>query len=222
MSGAKFDAQLNVRESRAIVEKFRDSGVTAQQAVKAYRTLYPEIPRVWRACGDAVIGAINGVSCEVGKCFIHMVGRDLHIVLPSGRPIVYRDARIEMVVPLYCKMYHMPEVPVPTVVYNSARGPGFLYGSKITENICQGICRDLLADAVVRCDTTGLQPVVHVHDEVLCEASEDRFDEMLRIMTLPPNWAKGFPVKVEGYSGKQWSKVSTGYTKKDCQMGVIL
>ena len=222
MSGAKFDAQLNVRESRAIVEKFRDSGVTAQQAVKAYRTLYPEIPRLWKDCGDAALNAINGISCEVGKCFFHTVGRDFHIVLPSGRPIVYRNARVEMIVPMYCKMYNMPEVPVPTVVYDGVRGPGFLYGSKVTENICQAICRDLLADAVVKCYNAGLQPLIHVHDEILCDAPEDRFDEMLHIMTLPPSWADGFPVKVEGYSGKQWSKVSTGYTLKDCQTGVIL
>lgn len=222
MSGAKFDAQLNSRESREIVEKFRASGVTAQQAVKAYRTLYPEIPRLWKECGDAALSALGGVSCEAGKCFFHMAGRDFHIVLPSGRPIVYRNARTEMIVPMYCKMYNMPEVPIPTVVYDGTRGLGYLYGSKIVENICQAICRDLLAYAVVECRRVGLQPVIHVHDEILCDAGESRFEEMLRIMTLPPSWADGFPVKVEGYSGKQWSKVSTGYTKKDCQTGVIL
>lgn len=222
MSGAKFDAQLNARESREIVEKFRNSGVTAQQAVKAYRALYPEIPRMWKECGDAVLNAVGGTSSEVGKCFIHLVGSDLHIVLPSGRPVVYRNARIEMIVPMYCKMYSMPEIPIPTVVYDGIRGMGFLYGSKVTENICQAVCRDLLADAVTRCHDAGLRPLIHVHDEILCDAPEDKFDEMLYIMTLPPKWADGFPVKVEGYSGKQWSKVSHGYVKKNCQTGVIL
>lgn len=222
MSGAKFDAQLNVRESREIVEKFRASGVTAHSAVKSYRTLYPEIPRLWKECGTAVLDALGGTSCEVGKCFIHMVGRNLHIVLPSGRPVVYRNARVEMIVPAYCKMYNMPEIPIPTVVYDGVRGTGFLYGSKVAENICQAICRDLLAYAVVECNNAGLRPLIHVHDEILCNAPPERFYDMLRIMTLPPRWADGFPVKVEGYSGKQWSKVNTGYVKKDCQSGVIL
>lgn len=222
MSGAKFEARLSSQESRAVVEKFRSSGVTAQDAVKAYRTLFPEVPATWKKCGEAVMEAVGGTSSEIAKCFIGMVGADLHIVLPSGRPFVYRNARIEMVVPMYCKMYNMPEIPVPTVVFDGPKGLGFLYGSKIVENICQAICRDLLADAVVQSYIAGMNPLLHVHDELVCAAPKDRFDEMLQLMTLPPTWAPGFPIKVEGYSGKQWSKVSTGYTEKHCQNGVLL
>src|SRR3990167_5861272 len=135
-----------------------------------------------------------------------MVGRDMHMVLPSGRPIVYVNARIEPVVPAYCKMYNMPEVPIPTVVYDSPRKQDFLYGSKIVENICMGIEADLLADAIISSYNAGLKPLLHVHDELVCDADETRFNEMLEIMTLPPSWADGLPVKAEGYSGKQWSK----------------
>lgn len=222
MSGAKFEARLSSQESRATVEKFNASGVTAKDAVKAYRELFPEVPEMWKKCGDAVMNAVGGTSCEIAKCFIGMFGSDLHIVLPSGRPFVYRNAQIEMVVPMYCKMYNMPEIPIPTVVYDGQRGTGFLYGSKIVENICQAICRDLLADAIVQSHRAGLQPLLHVHDELVCSAPEERFNEMLEIMTLPPSWANGFPVKVEGYSGKQWSKVDDGYIHKDMQNGVLL
>lgn len=222
MSGAKFEARLSLQESRATVEKFKASGTTAKEAVKAYRELFPEIPQLWRECGEAVKNAVAGISSEAGRCFFHMVGRDLHAVLPSGRPFVYRNARIEMMVPMYCKMYNMPEIPVPTVVFDSVRGLGFLYGSKIVENICQATCRDLLADAIVRCEKAGILPLLHVHDELVCNAPLDRFDEMLSIMTIPPPWADGFPVKVEGYSGKQWSKISDGYVNKVMQTGVLL
>lgn len=222
MSGAKFEARLSSQESRATIEKFRNSGVTAKDAVKAYRTLFPEIPEMWKKCGDAVMQAVAGTSSEIAKCFIHMVGADLRIVLPSGRPFIYRNARIEMVVPMYCKMYGMPEIPIPTVVFDGQKGLGYLYGSKIVENICQAICRDLLADATVQCYNAGLNPILHVHDELACEAPEERFNEMLSIMTLPPSWADGFPVKVEGYSGTQWSKVADGYLEKTMQTGVLL
>lgn len=226
MSGAKFEARLSTQEARSVVEKFRESGVTAQDAVKAYRQLFPEIPAMWKKCGDAVMAAVGGVSCEIAKCWVGMIGADLHIVLPSGRPFVYRNARIEMLVPMYCKMYNMPEIAVPTVVFDgpktSQQYPGFLYGSKIVENICQAICRDLLADAIVLSWNARLQPLLHVHDELVCAAPEERFNEMLEIMTIPPRWATGFPIKVEGYSGKQWSKVSTGYIERNCQGGIVL
>lgn len=222
MSGSKFESRLASQESRATVAKFHESGVTAQSAVKAYRQRFPEIPQLWKQCGEAAMRAVAGTSSEAGRCFFGMVGCDMHMVLPSGRPIVYANARIEPVVPAYCKMYNMPEIAIPTVVYDSPRKPDFLYGSKIVENICMGIEADLLADAVVRSYNAGLKPLLHVHDELVCEAPEERFDEMLEILTLPPSWADGLPVKAEGYSGKQWSKAQHGYTIKEMQSGVLL
>lgn len=217
MSGAKFKAQCAVRESREFMKMLADSSIDLAECVKTYRKTYPRIPQLWKECGDAVLQAVAGVPSSAGRCEFHMVGSDMHLVLPSGRPIVYRNARIEPIVPAYCKMYNMPENPVPTVTYDNPRGfRGFLYGAKIVENVCQGTCRDMLADALVRLEDSGLPVLLHVHDEIVCSGPESRLGAMCETMTTPPSWADGFPVLVEGYSGPQWTKTTHGYT--ECRM----
>jgi DNA polymerase len=52
--------------------------------------------------------------------------------------------------------------------------------------------------------------VLHVHDEAVCEVPADRAEESLHRMTLimstPPAWAEGFPVKVEGFACERYVK----------------
>jgi DNA polymerase len=70
------------------------------------------------------------------------------------------------------------------------------YGGKLSENITQAICRDILADAMLRVEAQGFRVVVHVHDEIVCEgvfteADRVRFE---KLMCEVPVWAAGFPV----------------------------
>lgn len=226
MSGAKFE--LTCKNRGTSTEVFNSAGMTIADAVKTYRTSYPRIPAVWKEYNDAVHAAVNGCSTEAGRCFFCMVGSDLHMQLPSGRVMVYRNARIEPRVPAYAILYNMERVTVPTVVFDFPRmfgtkqKEGFLYGSKVCENAVQAICRDLLADALVKCEQAGLNPCLHVHDEIVCEADVSRLPEFLEIMSTPPAWAAGFPVLVEGYSGPVWSKKVKGYTKLDMMNGRVV
>lgn len=210
MSGTKFGITCKARcISTAVLEK---RGLKAADAVSAYREAYPEIPRLWRAMHDALHAAVNGLPCEAGRCKFYMVRSDLHLELPSGRRLVYRNARIEPRVPGYCRLYGMPENPVPTVIYDTPRmHEGFLYGSKVCENASQAICRDMLADALVSSEQASLHPFLHVHDEEGCEDGPERLPLLMEIMSAGPSWASDFPILVEGYSGPQWTKKSKGY-----------
>lgn len=206
MSGAKFSFTCHNRGMAKELEIMSKAGMTADDTVKLYRRAYPRVPALWKEYGDAVMSCVrHGTPEFAGKCEFQMVGADLHCVLPSGRPIVYRNARIEPMIPAYCKMYGMPEVPIPTVVYdNMRRMKGFLYGSKICENVSQGTCRDLLARSLVHMEQDGLIPCFHVHDEAGNE--NDNLDRTLEIMSYQPEWARGFPVLVEGFMGHYWTK----------------
>ena len=195
-------------------------GTSAAECVKAYRERHKPIKRLWYALGDAVLECVgSGRRQQVGPVEMVMRGKNLHIILPSGRPIVYRCAAVEQQVPLYCKMLGLPEVPKPTVVYTHPRGyRKGVYGGLITENVVQGLCRDLLALALVRCEAEGLSPVMHVHDEIVCEqpreGHEERLRQMVEIMVEVPPWARGFPVGVEAFAGPRYAKSPfTGYTK---------
>lgn len=222
MSGAKFEYTC---KSRGIsVATLERAGMKPAEAVKVYRQTYAAIPAVWKLYHDAVHAAVGGYPTEAGRCQFTMVGPDLYATLPSGRPIVYRNARIELRVPGYCKLYGMPETQVPTVIYDRPNfgRTGFLYGSKVCENMVQGICRDLLADTLVKCEEVGLCPVLHVHDEVVCMAPEDKLPLLLEIMSSGPSWAEGFPILVEGYSGPVWTKQTKGYKEQAALKGMVL
>lgn len=223
MSGAKFEYTCKSRGiSTAVFDK---AGMKPSEAVKVYRTTYPRIPAVWKEYHQAIHYCLKGVPMEAGKCKFYMVGPDMRMELPSGRCIVYRNARIEMRIPGYAKLYGMPEEPVETVVFDLPRmfgdrcKTGFLYGSKVAENACQGICRDILAEKLVHWEQAGLVPFLHVHDEGACLAGENRFKEFMEIMSVPPTWAPGFPLLAEGYSGPVWSKQTRGYKELNAICG---
>jgi DNA polymerase len=88
---------------------------------------------------------------------------------------------------------------------------GFIhtYGGKLVENIVQATARDLMAEALLRIDRSGLyEPVLTVHDEIIAEVDEwdgsvREFDAMV---AETPDWAEGCPVAAEGWRGKRYRK----------------
>jgi len=82
------------------------------------------------------------------------------------------------------------------------------YGGKLAENNTQAISRDLLADAMLRLEAAGFKVVMHVHDEVVCEApiGERTLDEMNSLMTQVEPWAAGFPVAAAGFTATRYRK----------------
>jgi DNA polymerase len=187
------------------------SGISAEEAIKGFRTSYPAIPRLWYLFDHrAKLAITDGYFSTIGRCDISYVGGTLIIRLPSGRALNYRQARMELEVPAYAKFLGLDIPARPTIIYEGPRGRKTLYGGKIVENVDQAICSDLLRDALCRCEASGLRPVAHVHDEVINEVSTDRADKALEqtlsIMTSGPEWAVGFPLKAEGHVCQRYSK----------------
>lgn len=78
----------------------------------------------------------------------------------------------------------------------------------IVHNCTQAIARDVLRDAMFRLEDAGYEIVMHVHDEIVCEVDEGfgSLKEFEAIMAEVPKWAKGFPIKVEGWEGDRYRK----------------
>jgi DNA polymerase len=204
------------------------AGTTAEAVIEAYRRSYPAIAGypagiipgtgqvvrrdgLWQKLDEAAMSTVRtGRDRVAGRCVFRMKGSDLVVQLPSSRELVYRLARVEDRVPGYCTLLGLPAKPKPTLVYTSARGDTTMYGGKWAENLTQAICRDLLATAVLLAELAGLNPILHVHDELICEVPSGRAEDDLRrlvaLMSKPPPWADGFPIKVEGFTTPRYGK----------------
>lgn len=153
-------------------------------------------------------------------------GAAIQAVLNPGRPFYYRGIRYLMHGDaLYCTLlsgrhltYHRPrleraEYPRRGLSfsyegYNTNPKMGaagwvtmWAYGGKFFENVVQATARDVLAHAIVNLERAGYPVVLHVHDEIVCEVpkgSGKTVEELERIMSTMPEWAKDWPIKASG------------------------
>lgn len=82
------------------------------------------------------------------------------------------------------------------------------YGAKFVENIIQAISRDILAEAMIRLNEKGFKTVMHIHDEVVLEVPENEssIEEINKIMSIQPKWAKGLILDADGFECKFYQK----------------
>jgi DNA polymerase len=83
-----------------------------------------------------------------------------------------------------------------------------VYGGIWVENIVSGIARDLLAEAMLRPETSGYPIVLHVHDEIVAEVAQnfDSTEQFTRLMTQRPSWALNLPIAASVWTGPRYRK----------------
>ncbi len=127
---------------------------------------------------------------------------DLAMRLPSGRVVRYHKACI-----VKGEKYGNDQVQYTDLRFGT---PVDMYGGKWLENATQAVCRDLLANALVMLEAEGINVVMHVHDEIVCEVDETQaptaLARMEAIMRDAPPWAKGFPIATEGFITTRYGK----------------
>lgn len=177
---------LGERELRDIVHRWREAN--------------PKIVNFWSEIEAAACSVAQGAGPVLGYGLVLRSepavgggpGRDLVIVLPSGRSLRYRNARVEL-------QTSGPRQGQLALHFDSARGRESTYGGRLTENLVQAIARDLLADALVRAENAGFCTIFHVHDEIVAEVTDEAEAEALcKLMEQPPAWAEGLPLVAEG------------------------
>jgi DNA polymerase bacteriophage-type len=199
--------------------KFVDSaaayGVTIDEefsrgVVEAYRTRFWRVKQMWWDQEAAAIKAatFRGQSVECGYVTWRYEKPFLYCILPSGRRLAYPEPEVRQRATPWGDL--KPSLTYKGVnPFNRQWQRQTTYGGMLVENITQAVARDLMADAMLRAEQTGVyEPILSVHDELIAEAPEGKGDvkEFETLMAECPDWAQGCPVEAEGWAGPRYRK----------------
>lgn len=188
------------------------SDAKADEFKDAWRAAHPRIVRTWYDIQGAAIRAVEnpGNVYECGyagrQAKFRKVGSFLWCLLPSGRAICYPYPKI-LQGEFGPQLTYMTS-PSPDdrrkgkIIYDPLNSSNWArvstYGGSLFNNIVQGMCRDILAETMLKMEAAGLPVVLHVHDEAVGEVdqaiAEEKRQVMQQMMRTPPAWAKGFPL----------------------------
>jgi DNA polymerase len=179
-------------------------GVTPESVVEIWRAKHPAIVDQWYNFQQAAFDAVDGAETVVGPTTWARVGDAVWCWLDSGRALIYHGMRLH-------DSYDPDTGKKRTgLVFDTQKGRELTYGGKLCENVVQKLSRDILAEAIVRCEETGLEVVLTVHDEIVCEVPEEHGEEALalqeKLMCTHPRWGVGIPLNVEGFLAKRYRK----------------
>ena len=133
------------------------------------------------------------------------------MILPSGRKLVYPDARVRRAMRFEQKNGDITETSRGVYFKDNTQGQWRdvrMYGGLACENVTQAVARDLLAEALTRLDVAKFKIVGHVHDEIFCEEpkSSKRFEQFTKLMNVIPAWAEGLPVVAKSWRADRYVK----------------
>ena len=174
-----------------------------QDLVNKWRLSNSNIGRLWWAIHKSAINALKTREVNiVGYIKIYYQGDIMFITLPSGRKLSYVKPRIEK------NKYGGDSITYEGVSVAKKWERIETYGPKLVENIVQAIARDILGEAMIRLRDKAYDIVMHVHDEIIIEAKEGQgsLEEVIKIMTETPIWARGLPLDAEGFESKYYKK----------------
>lgn len=184
---------LTEDELPEIVERWRNSN---SRIVDLWHTI--------QACSFRTLKTGTKTSMQRGISF-SLENECMTITLPSGRKLFYIKPEVienkfgsEAICYMGQNQTTKKWEKIPT------------YGGKLTENIVQAIARDCLAESIKNLVANGYIPVFHIHDEVICEISENdnRFslENAVKIMCKPISWAQDLPLNADGFTSKYYKK----------------
>jgi len=168
-----------------------------------WRKANSKIVRFWYKIEELAIAAVANpgrvYATKDKKIKFVVEDRWLLMRLPSGRRLAYFKPRLD-------DEGKLTYEGIDTYTRRWQRCK--TYGGKLTENAVQAISRDLLVHAMFNLEEAGYGIIGTVHDEVVLEVAEDfgSEKEVADIMCDLPKWAKGLPVKAEGFRAKRYRK----------------
>lgn len=171
-----------------------------QNLVNLWRQANSNIVRFWY---DLETAFKRGKGARAGRLRVESDGKDRHVVLPSGRAIVYHNCGLRTTTDNFGRKKRV-------ISFSDPKKNGFrvdTYGGRLSENATQAVARDILANGIQNLSKHGYKVVGHVHDEVLVECSaEDSVESVNKLLATNPEWAPGLPLNAEGYRCRRYRK----------------
>lgn len=174
--------------------------IVCQALVYMWREAHPQIVKFWHeleAAAKAICAGSKHVF-PVGNITLDGKKNWLRMRLPSGRYLCYPAPREQdgvnfLGVDPYTKQWKRIST----------------YSGKLAENLTQAAAADVLMDGLLAAGDAGMNPVLSVHDEIICEvdALDGRDDKDLSLlMTTSSPWAKGLPLAAKGFTAQRYRK----------------
>jgi DNA polymerase len=179
---------------------------TAQTVVDSYRRKYSRVRDLWHTQESAAIQAVvSKTPQEAGWVTWSREDPFLFCELPSGRRLAYPFPEVRQHATPWGEM--RPQLTFMSVnAYTRKWTRGHTYGGSIVENITQAVARDVMADAMIRCENHGYPIVLSVHDELIAESATGSIGEFERLVAEVPDWCDGLPIAVEGFQTTRYRK----------------
>lgn len=168
----------------------------AERIVRVWRDANRPVVDAWRAVEQAFRAALVGqVTAWRGFAFSQPRPGLVVVTLPNGYDLRYPHAAVSS----QGELYYAPQGK-----------PKKIYGGKLWENLIQSVARQLLCEALATLETMGVQPVLHVYDEIVVEEktswAKGTAELVANVMRRAPAWAPDMKLEVEQKINRRWGK----------------
>jgi DNA polymerase len=184
----------------------------ANRQVSIYRDMTPSVclknTGYWAQCSRMLARLAGGDALQWGPLLV----KDHRIWLPNGCPLIYDTLE-----------YHRPS---PDEDVKEFERDGYwrvkarkgrsqywktMWGSKLTQNICEAVARVIVTQAMNRITRVGYRVLNHPYDELLCLIPKDgnenaHLERCKAEMKREVPWLPGLPLDCEAVMGPRYEK----------------
>lgn len=190
------------------------SNNVAVSLLHVYHETYPNIREIHHLMDKAAKSAIKNPGLEVkagNRCYGYVIyyfdKPCLFCELPSGRTICYPFAKTGK----KDVMTKKGLMTFDTITFKNAINGKWVdtdtYASKLFENVCQAISRDILLHAMINLQKAKIATIGTIHDEIIALLTNDQtLEDMTKAMLDKPDWAKTLPLDAEGFTSIRYEK----------------
>lgn len=188
----------------------------AKEAVAAWRAANRNIVGFWYDLNRAAIECMRDDPGRVhqarGGIWFRRNAACLAMHLPSDRFLIYWYPELKT------KMMPWGELG-ECITYYAEDSQKHIwrrhdaYGGLFCENCVQATARDIMAHALVKMDKQGMNPVLTVHDEAVCQLLKKLYPDpkqaaeaVRQIMLDAPVWAYGLPIDADASAKQRYVK----------------